>query len=231
MKHIFSDIEAAAIEGGAVKVGFANIYAMKGIQVGDETVFDYPSAVSVFVEIPEEAVRSALDNPSEQMRAAYKQCNMKLKKAEEKVAEVLRAAGYKARPIDPSERVKPDLLLGAVSHKAVARLAGMGWIGKNGLIITAEYGPRVRFGTVLTDLPVNEHVGPLKNQCGDCTACIDNCPMRVLKGPEFEDHPQTRDHVIDWAKCGKYEHTLIGDGSRPEKACGRCIARCPKSGI
>jgi epoxyqueuosine reductase QueG len=231
MKHIFSDIKAAAIEGGAVKVGFADINAIKGIQVGDETIFDYPSAVSVFVEIPEEAVRSALDNPSEQMRAAYKQCNMKLKKAEEKVAEVLRAAGYKARPIDPSERVKPELLLGAVSHKAVARLAGMGWIGKNGLIITDEYGPRVRFGTVLTDLPVNEHVEPLKNQCGDCTACIDNCPMRVLKGPEFEDHPQTRDHVIDWAKCGKYEHTLIGDGSRPEKACGRCIARCPRSGI
>ncbi len=231
MKEFLSRIEAAAKEAGAAKVGFANISGLKGLQVGDDTVFAYNSAVTVMVEIPIEAVKQSLESPSEEMRAAYKQCNMKLKKAEEKVVETLKSAGYEARLIDPSERVNKEMLLGAISHKAVARLAGMGWIGKNGLIITEDYGPRLRMGTVLTNLPIENNPQPLKNGCGSCTACIDNCPMKVLKGPTFTDHPESRESVIDWAKCGKYEHTLIGDGSRPEKACGRCIAKCPKSGL
>jgi epoxyqueuosine reductase len=231
MHELFSRIEAAAKEAGAAKVGFANIMALKDMQVGDETVFGFSSAVTVMVEIPMEAVRRSLDSPSEEMRAAYKQCNMKLKKAEEKVVETLVAAGYKARSVDPSERINKEMLLGPISHKAVARLAGMGWIGKNGLIITEDFGPRLRMGTVLTDMPVAKNPEPSGSDCGDCTACVDNCPMKVLKGPEFSDYPKSRDLVIDWAKCGKYEHTLIGDGSRPEKACGRCIAKCPRSGL
>ena len=231
MTDLNKNIEMAAKEAGAAKVGFANISGLKDIQAGDPAVFAYPSAVSVMVEIPIEAVRRSLDSPSEEMRAAYKQCNMVLKKAEEKVVETLKAAGYEARLVDPSERVNKEMLLGAISHKAVARLAGMGWLGKNGLIITDDFGPRLRMGTILTNMPVAKNPVPLKNGCGDCTACIDYCPMKVLKGAEFTDYPTSRDHVIDWAKCGKYEHTLIGDGSRPEKACGRCIARCPKSGL
>ncbi|MGD0819097.1 MAG: hypothetical protein ABR986_11990 [Methanomassiliicoccales archaeon] len=231
MNELFSEIEAAAREAGAAKVGFANISTLKAMLVGDQTVFEYPSAISVMVEIPEDSVRSSLVAPSVELRAAYKQCNMKLKKAEEKVVEILVAAGYKARLVDPSERINKEMLLGPISHKAVARLAGLGWIGKNGLIITDDFGPRLRMGTVLTDMLVAKNPDPLKNDCGACTACIDNCPKKVLKGPEFKDYPESRDYVIDWAKCGKYEHTLIGDGSGPEKACGRCIAKCPKSGL
>jgi epoxyqueuosine reductase len=231
MNELFSAVEVAAKEAGAARVGFANISALRNMQVGDHQVFEFPSAVSVMVEIPIEAVKCSLTSPSEELRSAYKQCNMKLKKAEEKVVETLKAAGYDARSIDPSERVNKEMLLGPISHKAVARLAGMGWIGKNGLILTEDFGPRLRMGTVLTNMPVTMNPTPQMNECGECTACVDNCPMKVLKGPEFKDHPESRDHVIDWAKCGKYEHTLIGDGSRPEKACGRCIAKCPKSGL
>lgn len=231
MNELFSAIEVAAKEAGAARVGFANISALRTMQVGDHQVFEFPSAISVMVEIPIDAVRCSLDSPSEELRSAYKQCNMKLKKAEEKVVETLKAAGYDARLIDPSERVNKEMLLGAISHKAVARLAGLGWIGKNGLIVTEDFGPRLRMGTVLTNMPVAKNPAPQTNDCGECTACVDNCPMKVLKGPEFKDHPESRDQVIDWAKCGKYEHTLIGDGSRPEKACGRCIAKCPKSGL
>jgi hypothetical protein len=91
MKELFSKIEATAKEAGAAKIGFANISGLKGIQAGDDTVFGYPSAISVIVEIPLDAVRSSLDSPSEEMRTAYKQCNMKLKKAEEKVVETMLA--------------------------------------------------------------------------------------------------------------------------------------------
>ena len=144
---------------------------------------------------------------------------------------MLTAEGYKARFIDPAQRVNPEKLLGPISQKAIASLSGMGWIGKNGLLITEAYGPRQRMGAVLTDMPVTRMAKLVDNQCGDCTACIDRCAMKVLKGPEFKHHPESRDLVIDWSKCGVYEAKLIGDGSKPEMACGRCISVCPFSKV
>ncbi len=145
--------------------------------------------------------------------------------------EILTAAGYKARFIDPAQRVNPEKLLGPISQKAIASLSGMGWIGKNGLLITEEFGARQRMGAVLTDMPVTRKAKLIDNKCGDCTICIDKCAMKVLKNPDFTHHPENRDMVIDWAKCGVYEAKLIGDGSKPEKACGRCISVCPFSKV
>ena len=229
MEPLYAKIEEAAGQAGSDLVGFANMTPLKDILVGDATTFEFPYAVTFAVELPKAAVQASMNKPSEEMREAYKMCNKKLKATGDKVVEILTAAGYKARYIDPAQRVVPEKLLGPISQKAIATQAGMGWIGKNGLLITEKFGPRQRMGAVLTDMPVTRKVALINNQCGECTACIDTCPMKVLKGPEFEHHPESRDLVIDWAKCGDYEMRLIGDGSKPEKACGRCIARCPFS--
>lgn len=229
MEPLYARIEEAAKLAGSGLVGFANLSPLKGMLAGDATTFEFPYAVTFAVEIPEQAARASMNSPSTEMREAYKMCNKKLKAAGEKVVEILTAAGYKARFIDPAQRVVPEKLLGPISHKAIASLSGMGWIGKNGLLITEAYGPRQRMGAVLTDMPVTRTAKLIDNQCGDCTACIDHCAMKVLKGAEFKHHPESRELVIDWAKCGVYEAKLIGDGSKPEMACGRCISRCPFS--
>jgi epoxyqueuosine reductase QueG len=227
---LYERIEQLSREGGAFKIGYADIKELKGMVAGDPSTFDFPNAVSIAVEIPKDAARSALKVPSAEMREAYKQCNKKLKRIGDQIAEEIIAVGYTARFIDPSERVVPDKLLGPISHKAIAHLAGLGWIGKNGLLISQEHGPRFRMGTVLTDMPVVENPPLLGSGCGECKICIENCPTSSLKDSSpFEDHPQDRELVIDWAKCGRYEKALIGDGTRAEQACGRCIATCPKS--
>ena len=231
MEPFYQKIEAAARESGSELVGFADLSPLKGMLAGDATTFEFPCAVTFAVEIPKDAARASLDKPSEEMRSAYKMCNKKLKEAGERIVQLLIAEGYKARFIDPAQRVNPEKLLGPMSQKAIASLSGMGWIGKNGLLITESYGPRQRMGAVLTDMPVTREAKLVDNQCGTCTACIDRCAMKVLKGPDFKHHPGSRDLVIDWAKCGVYEARLIGDGSRPEMACGRCISVCPFSKV
>ena len=197
--------------------------------MGDPSSLGFRSAISLATEIPEDAVRSAKDAPSISLREAYKQNNKCLKQASAAIAALIQEAGFQARLVDPAARVDAERLLGPISHKAVALRAGMGWIGKNGLLITERFGPRVRIGTVLTDIPVAGQDKVLQNKCGDCTACIEQCPTRSLKSSSFEERPSNRDEVIDWAKCGRYEAALIGDGSKPEKACGRCIVNCPYS--
>ncbi len=231
LEPLYQKIEAAARASGSGLVGFADLSPLKGMLAGDSTTFELPCAVTFAVEIPKEAARASLNKPSEEMRSAYKMCNKKLKEAGEKIVQLLAAEGYKARFIDPAQRVNPEKLLGPISQKAIASLSGMGWIGKNGLLITEEYGARQRMGAVLTDMPVTHKAKLIDNQCGDCTACVDRCAMKVLKGPGFKHHPESRDLVIDWAKCGVYEAKLIGDGSKPEMACGRCISVCPFSKV
>jgi hypothetical protein len=61
------------------------------------------------------------------------------------------------------------------AHKLAAHLAGLGWIGKSCLLLTEQFGPRVRFVSVLTDAPL-EAGSPLDKPCGKCQVCIDACP-------------------------------------------------------
>jgi epoxyqueuosine reductase len=84
------------------------------------------------------------------------------------------------------ERV-PDAVLesmvdtGALSDRAVAERAGIGWSGKNCSIITPEFGSWVYLGELITDLPFPPDK-PIEDSCGDCTLCIDACPTGALVG-------------------------------------------------
>ncbi|NLI74490.1 MAG: epoxyqueuosine reductase [Euryarchaeota archaeon] len=222
-------VEEAAAEAGIALVGYTDLKSLDNLLVGDPTTLEFQSAISLAVEIPEDAVKSAMSSPSISLREAYKQNNKCLKQASEAIISKLEEKGFRARIVDPAQRVDAEKLLGPISHKAIAFKAGIGWIGKSGLLVTEKFGPRVRMGTILTDVSMSGPSDLLSNQCGNCRECIDNCPTRSLKDMSFQDKPSSRDDVIDWAKCGRYEVALLGDGSEPEKACGRCIAHCPFS--
>nr|WP_107724804.1 tRNA epoxyqueuosine(34) reductase QueG [Desmospora activa] len=71
---------------------------------------------------------------------------------------------------------------GALSDRAVAERAGIGFIGKNTSLITTQFGSWVYLGEMLVDiaLPPDQ---PVTEGCGDCTVCIDACPTGALVGP------------------------------------------------
>jgi epoxyqueuosine reductase len=68
---------------------------------------------------------------------------------------------------------------GSLSDRAVAFRAGLGWLGKNGSLITEEYGSFVYLGELLTNLPL-EPDQTVPNQCGQCTNCLKACPMDAI---------------------------------------------------
>lgn len=85
---------------------------------------------------------------------------------------------------------------GPVAEKPWAMQAGLGWIGKNSLLLTREYGSWIFLGVVLTtlDLPPDP---PHTAHCGTCTRCIEACPTDAI----------TSDHQVDANRCIAY-HTL-----------------------
>ncbi|MDI3482865.1 MAG: epoxyqueuosine reductase [Candidatus Methanomethylophilaceae archaeon] len=229
IQDLQDSLRAYAKESEISMIGFGPFSKLKDVRKLGDAPFELPTVVCIGVELPLDAVEDAKNRPSEKLRESYKVANKKMMVVAQGLEEMIRKAGYSTHIIHPADRVNKEDLLGPVSLKSIARICGMGWIGKNGLIVTKDFGPRIRFLAILTDMPLIEEPLPLKNQCGDCRECINECALKILKEPEFEDYPINRDSIIDWQRCGRFEAKLIGDGSRPERACGKCIAYCPRS--
>jgi len=85
---------------------------------------------------------------------------------------------------------------GPIQDKVWAEKAGIGWIAKNGNVITREYGSWVFLGEILTNLQLNPDI-PHTQHCGNCTKCIESCPTEAIAEP----------FVIDANRCIAY-HTI-----------------------
>lgn len=70
-----------------------------------------------------------------------------------------------------------------VLEKALARNAGLGWIGKHTNLLNRKTGSWFFLGEIYTDLPLSVDSVPEADHCGHCTACIDVCPTQAILGP------------------------------------------------
>ncbi|MCF6094596.1 tRNA epoxyqueuosine(34) reductase QueG [Microaerobacter geothermalis] len=82
----------------------------------------------------------------------------------------------------PEAITKSMVDTGALSDRAVAERAGLGWVGKNCSLITPEFGSWVYLGELLTNLPLPPDI-PIEDQCGECNACIEACPTSAFVQP------------------------------------------------
>jgi epoxyqueuosine reductase len=137
------------------------------------------------------------------------------------LAQSLDKAGFQAFVVPSSQTVDRTRLIGVFSHKLAAHLAGLGWIGKSALLITPEHGPRVRWGTVLTDAPL-EAGTPLDEMCRDCDECVKGCPAHAFTGQAF-DKPRPRSEIFAAEACYRY----LRERETLHRACGMCVYICP----
>ncbi|MBI2213331.1 MAG: tRNA epoxyqueuosine(34) reductase QueG [Acidobacteria bacterium] len=76
---------------------------------------------------------------------------------------------------------------GPFSDRSLAAQAGLGWIGKNGMLIDPEIGSYFFIGTLVTSLVHDLDVAEVTDRCGDCTRCIDACPTGAIDRARFVD--------------------------------------------
>lgn len=110
-------------------------------------------------------------------------------------------------------------------QKMIATLSGLGWIGRSSLLITPDYGPRVRLGTLLTDMSLDTGIPIVESRCGDCKACVEVCPVTAIKGNCWA---QTipRNELLDVTLC--YDHLWSAKETIGRRQlCGLCLKVCP----
>ncbi|MFW9966873.1 MAG: hypothetical protein ACFFEA_06950 [Candidatus Thorarchaeota archaeon] len=106
-----------------------------------------------------------------------------------------------------------------ISHRVVAEMAGLGWRGKNGLLINEKFSCAIRFASVITNLTLETPIR-MESQCGVCHACEDVCPFIRNR----ETLPNYREN------CRKYLVYLQSEGLTHE-VCGKCIHACYRNSI
>lgn len=127
--------------------------------------------------------------------------------------------------IPPIAQQNEEELLALFSFKYAAVNAGLGWIGKNGVLITEEYGPRVRLSAVLIDYPFKTRTQITESRCGTCNKCVDICPHKALKGVNWDINTHRSD-LIDYHLCNQKRSSYIEKLGR-KSACGLCMVVCP----
>lgn len=112
------------------------------------------------------------------------------------------------------------------SFKFAAVHAGLGWIGKNDVVITKKYGPRVRLSAVLIDAPFVYGDKITESLCPEaCRNCVDACPHQALHNVTWKTDA-ARSDLIDYRLCNEKRSLSVKTLGR-KHACGLCMAACP----
>jgi len=106
-----------------------------------------------------------------------------------------------------------------VSHRVIAEYAGLGWRGKNELIVNKNYSCALRFASIITNLPLTQGE-KVETSCGACNACLEVCSF--LKNKERLKNYREN--------CRRYIMGLLGLGLVDE-VCGRCIKACYRDSV
>lgn len=207
-----------ALDCGVARLKPSQIYSHigRGSGVyGDPIHLDHPFGIAFTVEMHPELTAAAPHPPitMESGRQYVESARVAVQ-----LAAAVRELGYPARAhIDGNYRVIAPL---------VAREAGLGEIGRMGLLMTPRQGPRVRVGVVTTSMPLSpDTYKPDQSTldfCRICEKCAQNCPSQSIPYGDREVSNGVLRWRINPESCYHY-WTIIGTD------CGRCMAVCPFS--
>lgn len=217
------DIEKLLLDGGASLVGFC--------QIESSPIENQPNlkfAVTIAYKLADAVLKTIENRPTMAYFQHYRAVNARLDSLALDVVRFIESQGFNAFPIAASQSTNNDksAYRGIFPHKTAACLSGVGYIGKNALLYTKEFGSKVRLATVLTDMPLVRQREIIVGGCGDCEICKKACPAGAISGKNFEVGMQ-REDFFDAEKCSTNmkNYKDIGRGA----VCGICIKVCPKN--
>jgi epoxyqueuosine reductase len=212
-------------------IGFAKLekYQDDIVRTGGSIVQGYATGISIGIKLQNAIVdylpkRFDSSIACEYRLHAYEVVNQRLNFITSTIASFISKKGYRALPIPAADRINSEKAYASVSHKMIAHIAGLGWIGKNCLLVTSENGPRVRFATILTDIPLRAIDSPMVQKCGDCVECVKICPSRAILGRNYIQSEE-REKRFEFTKCENYFEKL--KEKQEYVVCGMCLYACP----
>ncbi|MBB6481398.1 4Fe-4S dicluster domain-containing protein [Spirochaeta isovalerica] len=209
-EELIEEMEDLARSLGCLNIGYAKV---PGNMIFRNKTILFDNAIVLSMEMDRNEMKHAPDiKAGKEVWRIYD----RLGDASNKIARFLRERGFGAQA--------GAALGGDVNYPLLARKAGMGWIGTNGLLISPEAGGSQRLAAVFTsigNLPFFEGENPYKwieGFCSSCGRCIKKCPGKAIY-PEKPAAENGGPKHIDHTKCAVPFSQTMG--------CSVCIAVCP----
>ena len=200
-------------------IGDFSAYTKELIGLDADTASKYPFVLSFGLLLSKGVLSTVAKGPNPLYLHHYRQANSRLDRIAYALSREIERRGYKSLPFAASQVVDWRNQKAHVSHKHIGVMAGLGWIGRNNLLVHPVYGAQVRYNTVLTDMPL-EAAGPLGRDCAGCGACASVCPAGAIK-----------DNVSDFDHMGCYAMITQLKNKRNigHHICGICVEACKGS--
>lgn len=213
----YTKLKKFAVSRGADLFGVADVSGLKEeFELAISAKKSVTRAVCLGVGLSSLILSEIGEEPTKLYFHHYRTANMFLDQLSFSVARWLSRHGALALPIPASQIIDWELQKAHLSHKKIGYLSGLGWIGRNNLLVSKSFGAQFRMATVLTDMKLKVDK-PLKNGCKDCFACLEACPVSAI-GRSSSDFR----HLVCFEKLKSFQRqNIVG-----QFICGICVKAC-----
>ncbi|MDD5730998.1 MAG: 4Fe-4S binding protein [Candidatus Omnitrophica bacterium] len=213
----YLQLKKFALAQGLDLFGVAGIEAIKDeFMLSKEVLGKIDNAVSLGIRLSGGLLQEIENAPTRLYFHHYRTANAILDQIAFRVSWFIQNKGFLAVAIPASQILDWQNQKAHLSHKKIAQLAGLGWTGRNNLLVNKKYGCQLRLVTILTDMPLKLDE-PSKDNCADCRLCIEVCPAGAIR-----EKPEEFDHLGCFEKLKEFQKRRLVD----QFICGVCVNAC-----
>lgn len=205
------EVREFLVKSGIGIVGFGNVpQDMETLEIQSPL----PRAVVLGHRLSSAVLATIHDRPTLLYKHHYKAVNWVLDQTACRLADFIQSRGYAALPVPASQTIDWNKQRGHLSHKRLALEAGLGFRGRNGLLIHPSFGAGVRYVSVLTDMDFSPDE-KTEGSCGACRKCLATCPAGAI-GEAGCDLDRCLEKLKEFAKIRGIAQYI----------CGVCVRAC-----
>lgn len=191
----------------------------------DENGQTFPRALSWAIPMTPHIMAGIQNGPNQAYADEYARVNNLINELSRQLTAEIKSRGFRALPLAASERTDQINIKGDFPQKTAATRAGLGWVGRHCQLITREFGPWVRLGTVFTDMELACAIPIEQSHCGNCSRCVTACPAQALKGAKWSPGIP-REELLDVHACDQWKKEHYFQYHKGHN-CGICASVCP----
>ncbi len=197
--------------------GVADINAIKNeFRISPKTLQNLDKAVCLGTMLSRAVLSEIEELPTRLYFHHYKIVNSFLDQTALKLCNLIQKKGFSALAIPATQIIDWEKNTAHLSHRRLGVLAGLGWIGRNNLLVNEKLGSQFRLVSILTDMPLKIDK-PSKKDCGECRLCVKICPSGAIQETPAD---------FDCVKCFEQLKSFQKQRQVEQYVCGVCVNVC-----
>jgi epoxyqueuosine reductase QueG len=217
----YQALKKICVKEGVDLFGVADISEIKNeFKISAKALQNLDKAICLGLRLSRAILSEMEDKPTKLYFHHYKIINSFLDQIALKLGNIIQNKGYSALAIPATQIIDWEKNTAHLSHRRLGVLAGLGWIGRNNLLVNEKLGSQFRLVSILTDMPLAIDK-PSKKDCGNCRLCVKICPANAIQESSAD---------FDYKKCFDQLKSFQTQRQVEQFVCGVCVNMCRGKG-